>query len=314
MTPMSRSLDSAIITTLAYSAVFRYPLSVSQLWLRLLRHPSATVHDFFSALARLEKANFVTRVAPIVELKNTQTLSVEERYARIKTAAEKMASLHKLVRVAQFCPWISAVGITGSVAVANAVPEDDIDLFIITDHNRLWVTRLYMEVVTRLLGTVRPREKEVPNSWCMNLWMEERSLVLHPKERSLYTAYEVVQVVWIYSKGNTAENFLRANAWVSAVLPRSWSEAVRVTSLKRKPSVRSSLFSHLWTACWFIPGLIGNYPAFILQKLYMNPHKSTEVVEFSRAFFHPKPVPQTVARTIQEVIRAVTQIGHYSKN
>lgn len=312
MTPMSHSLDSAILTTLAYSAVFRYPLSLSQLWLRLLGHTSATLTDFFDAVARLERAGIISSVAPVVTLKNMNTFSVEERYNRISTATEKMATLQKLVRTAQLCPWIQAVGITGSVAVANAVPEDDIDIFIITQQNRLWVTRLYMEVITRILGTVRPREKEVPNSWCMNLWMESNATALQPNERSLYTAYEVVQVSWIYSEKQAARNFLRSNAWVLQVLPRSWNEAMRAACTESQPSVLYVFIFQLWAAVWFLPGFIGNYPAFILQKLYMNPHKSTEVVELSRAFFHPKPVPQTVARSIKNILRTVTQIGDYS--
>jgi hypothetical protein len=72
-------------------------------------------------------------------------------------------------RFAARCPWIRFVGISGSTAYAAAKPSDDIDFFIVTQRNRLWITLLVGMTAARIHRVKHP-------AWpvlCLNRILEE---------------------------------------------------------------------------------------------------------------------------------------------
>ncbi len=85
--------------------------------------------------------------------------SYESRMEREQMSAAKLDSAARFGNVlTRLVPFIRTMAVTGSVAYGSAETWDDIDLFIVTERNRLWLTALMTLVfvrITKLLG-LRP--------------------------------------------------------------------------------------------------------------------------------------------------------------
>lgn len=305
---MFSSLEISICATLAYSAVFSYPLSLSELWKRLISFENITIESFLLSLSKLEKAQIIKIDEYSVHLTNSEVISEYEKIQRIQTAIEKTERLKSFINVVKWCPWIEAAGITGSVSADNAVIKDDIDLLIITKPNRLWISRLYIDSWSRIFKRHRPRTVEIPDSWCLNVWLETNSLSMPLKRRSLYTAYESLQIKWIFDRGRWGLMFLEANCWIKTLLPRFWKiqygrELQKSRELQKGRELQKNLFDFSGTALsfiWEIIGEIGNYPSYLLQKWYMKKHLTIEEVGKNSAFFHPIDTRSRVSERMRE--------------
>lgn len=72
-------------------------------------------------------------------------------------------------RLAEICPWVRLVGISGSTAYRGPNVRDDIDFFIVTGPNRVWITLLVAMIAARM-----ERRREIdPAVLCFNRIIEE---------------------------------------------------------------------------------------------------------------------------------------------
>lgn len=194
-----------------------------------------------------------------------------EKYSQLKLKIAKKAS-----SVISKIPSVLFIGVTGSLAMMNAKKDSDIDLLIITQKNELWITRLIVYFVFKIMNyKVRsPNADDEKDKLCLNMWLDEGDLVWDKKDRNIYTAHEIAQIIPLINKGRTYERFIYLNRWVL----NYWPNAVVVEKIKT--SIRDKSYeasSHFF-----------NTLAYDFQKLYMKNKMTKEVVTKTRAIFHPK--------------------------
>ena len=206
---------------------------------------------------------------------------VPKRLIREKTSKEKLKIAKRAGRLLKHIPTVKFVGITGSLAMMNSNDNSDIDLIIITSENTLWTTRLitYFLLLVSGLSVRRPRNKEEKDRLCLNMWLDESSLVF--TKRNIFTAHEVAQIVSLVNKDGIYERLLWDNRWILDY----WPKAVKVSSTKYVESRMGRDF--LRTTCYMLLTTIIEPLAFKLQYLYMKPKITREVITPTRAFFHP---------------------------
>jgi hypothetical protein len=165
------------------------------------------------------------------------------------------------------------IGITGALAMGNASEESDIDLLLITKKGALWTTRLITLFLLALFGikTRRYGNREEKDKLCLNVWLDEGSLIWGKKDRNIYTAHEICQIKPLFDKENTFERFLFANKWIEEY----WPNALKTRKVKSKPSSMNWLLA-------FIEPLARTF-----QFWYMRSKVTREVVEKGKALFHP---------------------------
>jgi hypothetical protein len=95
--------------------------------------------------------------------------------------------------------------------VNGAAGDADIDLFIVTADERLWLTRAAAIGVVRTAAVAGTR-------LCPNYLLAESALELPPSERDRFTAHELAQLVPL-AGAETYERLLDANAWYRELLP-----------------------------------------------------------------------------------------------
>lgn len=302
VTPLERS----IILTVAYTHQFSYPLTLFEIYSRLISPTGSSP---------VQKKSFVAAVTQllshkrIVREKNYFLLTsgiaqeqVQHREQRLLFSKKKINDLQPLLAFLSTLPWVTAVGITGSVAMHNADRHDDTDILMIVQPYSLWLLRPLVILFAWYHQKRRSWDTEESNSWCFNLWLETTQLKIPTRQHSLYTAYEVAQVQWVMDKCCIEKKFLQSNAWIYKYIPVCFKKkyGVFVTCENRALLTRLLLVLH---AVWVIPL---NSILYLLQWWYMLPHMTREKVHLSSAFFHPRNTRGIITDRWKQTLKNLT--------
>lgn len=107
-------------------------------------------------------------------------------------------------------PWVKYIGLTGANSFESCGEKDDIDLFIITAPDRLWICYLALVLLTKLIGKRK--------TLCVNFLVDENNLEI--REKSYFTAIQIAQMMPVYDSG-FHERLIRENGWISEILPNA---------------------------------------------------------------------------------------------
>lgn len=285
-----------VFLTLSYANIFSFPLKAEEVWLRLIKN-QANFNQVFLLLGYLMRSGLVARRSGYFFLnqKNFSTL-VDLREKRRRYSQTKLKEADKLLRFLNKLPWVRGVAITGSVAVANAKKDDDVDFLIVTTNHSLWLTRLLVTWFAQKQGKRRSFSKEEKNSWCFNLWLTTNTLKVPVKKRSLPVAYDVLQARWVVDKQGLEQSFLKQNAWTLNFLPNFF----KFRFLKGEIYQSFSLSTSLWLLEFLLFG--PNLIAYLGQRLYMQKHLTREKVGYALAFFHPRDTKKIIYQRWKEVL------------
>jgi predicted nucleotidyltransferase len=207
-----------ILATLAYFDLFNYPLTMEEMFLYLPAKSSP--EEFEQGLMHLVIDRLVYRFDKFYTLKNDYFL-IERRVKGNAKAAEMIGIAKKVSDLLIRFPYVRGIAISGSLSKNFADENSDIDLFIITAKNKLWLARTIMHCFKKLTFLVK-RE----HYFCMNYYIDEEDLQIH--EKNIYTAIEVATLIPLH--GDTVfEQFYNANAWGREYLP---NKCLRLTTAK----------------------------------------------------------------------------------
>lgn len=254
------TLKQSLTKTLRYAAIFNYQLSLSELhhWL---------IND---------QPYSLTSISRLVKLPD---ISPQKDHAAALTQ-KKLAILRRLLPLLRLLPSIRLVALTGSLAMNNAKPKDDIDLMIITSPHTLWLTRPLIFCLLRLLNVRRTNtQKHISDRICDNLWLDTQALKVPAFKQNLYTAHEVLQVKPLIDRGQTYQRFITANAWTKKYLCNAYlatRRPIKKNKLSLLPSLATPILSPL------------NFFAFLFQYLYMRSKITNEYITLHSAYFHPR--------------------------
>jgi hypothetical protein len=202
--------ERAILKTLSYRAIFNYPLSFAQLQNCLLTKTSVPRNDIESALSAMEVDGKISKSDDKFHLRDMHPVSWRTGAENSKILVQRA---EKICKTLAKIPWIKFIGITGSVAAFNAIENDDIDILIITEPKRLWLTRGFTFVLLKLIGELRT-DQTPGHKICPNILIDETHLAWARKNRNVYVAHEIAMLCPIYDREETYLKFLHANSWV----------------------------------------------------------------------------------------------------
>lgn len=232
--PQLSALEQSILAALAYHDVLTYPLTVEEIWKwlyveyawDLAEVSRATPADVERALGSKALAEHIDRVGPYVSLKG-RSQNVITRTERKFANERKWRRAKRVSGFLRLVPFVLFVGVVNTLALDNAKPESDIDLFIIVKRRRLWLTRTVVTVLTHLMG-VRRHHDRVKDRVCLSFYVSEKAMDLeelsHPAiERDIYLHYWIAQIVPMFERNDCWRKFIAANTWVAAHVPHGFS-------------------------------------------------------------------------------------------
>lgn len=214
--------------------------------------------------------------------------TVYKRMLRSRISAKKIEIAKRASKIMSFIPNVRMVAITGSLAMENSTDESDIDLMIVTKSGRLWLTRPVVYLLLRAFGFQlrKPNDKNQKDKLCLNIWLDESDLKWS-KNRNIFTAHEIAQIVPILNKDKTYERFLQENKWILDF----WSNAVKIKEEKYTETKKTKRGIFEWLA-------------YKLQCAHMRSKITKETVTPTRALFHPQDLSEFVLSRFSSDITA----------
>jgi hypothetical protein len=196
-----------VLRTLLYYRIFRFPLRSEELD-RLTGFPFARAGEARETLAQLvalglvgerEGFHFVGDPAQVAE-----RLDGERRAGSALPRALRRSRL-----IARF-PFVRGVALTGTLSKGVFHEGDDVDFFVVTAKDRVWVCRTLLMLFKKVVLLDSHR------FFCVNYLVAEDALAV--PDRNVFTATEVAWLKPVQG-GAAFEAFFRANGWVSSFLP-----------------------------------------------------------------------------------------------
>lgn len=212
-------MKKEILRTLAYGDIFDYPLLPREIWWSLIGSKKTSYRAVVKQLSWLVEAKFLGKEGDFYFLlKRRKTVNIRRR--REYWSQKKLKIARRLAEWLRLIPTIKMVAITGALAMRNSDKSDDIDLLIVTAKNRLWLTRLFTTTLTELVACRRrPKDVDVRDKICLNMFLDKENLAVPPNERNLFTAHEVCQLKPLWEKDGVYNKFIKKNKWVKKFLP-----------------------------------------------------------------------------------------------
>jgi hypothetical protein len=222
-------VDAQIIRTLVYYDIFNYPLTVEEVFrFSGIKHQDEALISL--RLNSLCDRNIVYSYKDLYGLKNSNEKNVDRRL-KGNAAAEKFLLLaKKKAKLISKFPFVRAVFASGSLSKGYMDENSDLDFFIVTEPNRLWIARTLLVMYKRIF---------LFNShkyFCVNYFVDEKHLEI--EEKNLFTATELATVIPLYGS-KQYESLHRANAWLKRFFPNYTPRSVEEVSITKRSWIQN---------------------------------------------------------------------------
>src|SRR5882757_6279954 len=201
-------LRPSILKVVAYFDLFSYPVSLEEI--RYFLDREAPESGLKSAIEALVAEKCLFRTGEFYSLQNNPLLA-GRRIKGNRHADELLVIADKISRFLYQFPYVRGVGISGSLSKHYADEDADIDYFVITQRNRLWIARTLMHLFKKW-SFLRGRQ----HWYCMNYFIDEEALEI--EEKNIFTATELITLLPACGNGGLVR-FFDANDWVTSFLP-----------------------------------------------------------------------------------------------
>jgi len=202
-------LRASILKVLAYFDLFNYPVSAEEILFFLDQDVQAPELD--QVLEALIAGKYLFRLDHFYSLRDDPR-AAERRIRGNKHAAELLVIADRVSRFLYQFPYVRGIGISGSLSKHFADENADIDYFIITRSNRLWIARTFMHLFKKW-SFLTGRQ----HWYCMNYYVDEDALEI--EEKNIFTATELITLLPACGNGGLVK-FFDANDWATAYFPQ----------------------------------------------------------------------------------------------
>lgn len=220
-------IELFILNTITYFDLFDYPLSLTEIYRYLFT--GGMQGGEFSLLEIeecLKNSEFLKKhISPATRgfyfLKNRESI-IETRLERYNLSAKKFKIARRAVRIFKYLPFIKTVAVCNSLGSNNAREDSDVDLFIITEANRIWLTRLLLITLIFILG-LRPTLDKTKDKICLSYYITTEHLDISDTRilnDDIHLVLWLAGFVRLYERDDYFNKFYQANnEWLKKYLP-----------------------------------------------------------------------------------------------
>lgn len=213
----------SILRTLVYYDIFEYPLSKKE----IIEHSCTkglNDNNCSRVLEYLVENRVIFKIDNFYSLSNNPK-NIENRIKGNDLAKKWMRKAKRFSKFISNFPYVRGISLSGSLSKGYIGDDPDIDYFIITKENRLWLSRTLLVAFKKIF---------LFNSYryfCVNYFIDTNNLEI--EEKNLFTATELSTLIPVYGK-SVKERFFESNRWVKDYYPNYLSQAQE--ELTNKPS------------------------------------------------------------------------------
>lgn len=212
------------LKTILYFSIFRYPLKMDEI------HSytnNRDLTDTSNELQSLVDQKILTQVDEFY-VYGSDLDSVIKRLRGNMYAKKAMVKARERAAFISKFPFVESVGISGSLSKGYYDNESDIDFFVITKHNKLWVCRTLLMLYKKIF-LLNSRKY-----FCVNYFISSEQLEIEEKNR--FTATELKTLIPLQGK-QAFEKFYFKNNWI-----KNYFSKFEI-NLNTVPEIRKPLFT-----------------------------------------------------------------------
>lgn len=179
------TLECSIVRTLAYFDIFNYPLTREEI-VRFLQEGDVKLFELDEALNELKKSGSIYQLQEFYSLRNDVSLADTRRKSNTEANRYFPIAREKAKLIYHF-PFVKSVMASGSLSKNCMDEKSDLDFFVVTSSNRVWIVRLLLTMYKKVF--LRNSHK----LFCINYYLDEDHLLL--AEQNLFTATELTTLI-----------------------------------------------------------------------------------------------------------------------
>lgn len=211
-------LKESILKTLAYFSLFEFPLTKEEIF-SYLWEGRGTEESIFLELENLKSEGRIEEQFGYFYFPGENS-SIELRRKAVPLLERKLKKARRAAKLISWIPFLRAVFVCNSVASSSVNKESDIDFFIIAEQNRVWLVRLFSNIILLLSG-MRRHGKKIADRICLSFYVDTenldlKSLTAAPKD--IYLAYWIKQLIPIYDPERLYKKIIDQNSWAQQYL------------------------------------------------------------------------------------------------
>jgi hypothetical protein len=237
---LSENCIPTILRAVIYYDIFHYPLTYDDISYHC-GLSQEKIDDFNNALDFLVEKKIIYKLGDYYSVNDSYS-TVERRIKGNKEAEKWIIKARRFSRFIASFPFVRGVAVSGSLSKGFVGEDPDIDYFIITKPNRLWLARTILIAFKKIF---------LFNSYkyfCLNYFIVQDNLEI--EEKNLFTATEITTMMPVFGK-NINNHFFEKNQWISAFYPN-----FNVDDLKGIPVNNAKLPKRIIE--FFLGGKFGN--------------------------------------------------------
>ncbi len=200
--------ESAVIQCLLYFDTFTYPLTLDEIY-KFCTLKFDSNYTLESTLDILLNKNLINQKGIYYFVNNDDSI-IERRIKGNKMAQQVMPKAIKYGKFITQFPFVETVFISGSLSKNYFDENGDVDFFIITKSQRLWLCR------SLLVGFKKVFLLNSRKYFCVNYFVGNDSLSI--PDKNIFTATEIASLIPV-NNFNGYANFIKHNQWIYKNLP-----------------------------------------------------------------------------------------------
>ena len=241
-------MEFKALKTIAYFSLFTYPLRENEI-VKFTHGKNET--------QVLDEIRFLLEKGVILRKDDFYFIDGEESGIAKRLKGNKMAmdifgkAKKSANKISKF-PYVRGVAFSGSLSKQYFDEESDVDFFIITKPNRLWIARTLL-IVYKKVFLLNSRKY-----FCVNYFISSDSLVIPDKNR--FTATEIATLI-PYSSQKIFDAFFEINAWAFEFFQNYSEHKKKAILAERKTTIISGFIE------WALGGKLGNHLDAFFKKI-----------------------------------------------
>jgi hypothetical protein len=285
-----QEFDNSIQVTVNYFDVLGKPLTEVELYQYLFGAKARGV-SFLEFTRLFKESTWVQKNLSLqrgIFVLKTEEKKVETRHNRVRVSIGRFKKVKRYLWLLHSAPFVDSLFLAGSVPISNSKDSSDIDFFLVTQSDRIWIGRLWITLLTHIFRVRRHGNKDA-NRFCLNHYVTDENL--YRDDHDVYSAELYSDYFPLKYKDPLFKDFQKSNTWTRAWFPHIPQRDHRLLRYQGKAPLKT-------LGETLLGGSFGNQLEKLLgriqsQKIMSNPKT---VLEKSRVFisdyeleFHPVP-------------------------
>jgi hypothetical protein len=213
-------IKEAILKTIIFFDLFNYPLTNWEIWQYLnleinLGLSEKAVEDLINA-GKIEQKDgfyFLPGRSEVTEI----------RRQRYNYANYKIKLANRATKLFKWLPSVKLVAVANLIGHHNLRNESDVDIFIVSSPNRLWLTRLFCTGLMKITKQ-RPTKECKRNKMCLSFYAAADGLAMESlrfKPSDPYFDHWFLGLYPIYDNDKYLAYLRFKNPWLKSAFPNS---------------------------------------------------------------------------------------------